>query len=247
MGQVIAVLSGKGGTGKTSMCAALSCALAELGKVVLCVDMDIGLRNLDIALGMAEEPALAFSEVILDKPLKDQAATHSCFGNLQLLTAPALRPGEAVDGDQFRRLLQKARKEYDIVLLDAPAGLGEGFRLSAEEAGQCILVSGADPASLRDVSRTVEVLELMGKERLLLLVNRANEKMYRKMKLTVDDLMDGAGLPLLGVAPEDPGVPLAAAFGRPLLRQSRKGAAAACRRMAKRLLGQRCPMDPQFI
>lgn len=247
MGEVIAVLSGKGGTGKTSMCAGLSCALAELGKLVLCVDLDIGLRNLDIALGMAEEPTLAFPEVILDKPLKRQAAEHPCFGNLQLLTAPALRPGEAVDPAQFRRLLQKARKEYDFVLLDAPAGLGEGFRLSAEDAGRCILVSGADPASLRDASRTVEVLELMGKERLLLLVNRANEKMYRKMHLTVDDLMDGAGLPLLGVAPEDPGVPLAAAFGQPLLRQSRKGAAAACRRMARRLLGQRCPMDSQFI
>lgn len=247
MGEVIAVLSGKGGTGKTSMCAGLGCALAELGKLVLCVDLDIGLRNLDIALGMAEEPALAFPEVIPDKPLKNQAAKHPSFGNLQLLTAPALRPGETVDRNQFWQFLQKARKEYDFVLLDAPAGLGEGFRLSAENASRCILVSGADPASLRDVSRTVEVLELMGKEQMLLLVNRANEKMYRKMHLTVDDLMDGAGLPLLGVAPEDPGVPLAAAFGQPLLRQSRKGAAAACRRMARRLLGQRCPMDPQFI
>lgn len=242
MGEVIAVLSGKGGTGKTSLCAGLSCALAELGQNVLCIDMDIGLRNLDIALGMAEEPAIAFPDVLEDRPLSEQATQHSRFGNLYLLTAPAPRPGEAIDENGFLALLSRARAEFDFILLDAPAGLGEGFHLSAKDAGRILLVSGGDPASLRDAGRTAEVLELMGKTRCFLIVNRANEKLYGKMNLTVDDVMDGVGLPLLGVVPEDRNVPLAAVFGEPLLLRSRRGAAAACRRMAKRLLGRRAPI-----
>ena len=241
MGEVIAVLSGKGGTGKTSLCAGLGCALAELGENILCVDMDIGLRNLDIALGMAEEPAIAFSQVE-DRPLRDQAAQHPRLGNLYLLTAPALRPGEKLDEQAFLGLLNRARREFDFILLDAPAGLGEGFRLSAEDAGRILLVSGGDPASLRDAARTAEVLELMGKTRTLLVVNRTSEKLYSRMNLTIDDVMDGVGLPLLGIVPEDRNVPLAAAFGEPLLLRSRRGAAAACRRMAKRLLGFHVPL-----
>lgn len=242
MGEAIAVLSGKGGTGKTSACAALGCALSELGKSVLCVDLDVGLRNLDIALAMADEPAIAFSEADPDSPLALQAARHPRFGNLYLLTAPAFDPAEGIDEAAFLRLLARGREEFDFVLLDAPAGLGEFFRLAARDAGRVLLVSGADPASLRDASRTAEVLELMGKTRVRLIVNRVNEKLYGKMNLTVDDVMDGVGLPLLGVIPEDRNVPLSAAFGVPLLLRSRRGAAAACRRMARRLLGLRAPL-----
>lgn len=242
MGELMAVLSGKGGTGKTSLCAGLACALAELGSSVLCIDLDIGLRNLDIALGMADVPALAFTEVSPDRPVLSQAAAHPRFGNLFLLTAPALRPGEAVDERAALALFQRARAEFDIILLDAPAGLGEGFRLAAADASRILLVSNADPASLRDAGRTAEVLELMGKTRIRLVVNRVNEKLYGRMNLTVDDVMDGVGLPLLGVVPEDGNIPLAAVFGIPVLLYTPKGAAAACRRMAKRLTGLRVPI-----
>ena len=195
MGELIAVASGKGGTGKTSLCAGLSCALAQLGRNVLCVDMDVGLRNLDIALGMAEEPALAFTEVSPDRPLRDQAARHPRFGNLWFLTAPALRDPEDLDGVGFAALMDRARGEFDFVFLDAPAGLGEPFRLSAREGSRILLVCGSDPASLRDAARTTEVLELMGKTRCGLIVNRLSEKLIDKMHLTVDDVMDGRDCP----------------------------------------------------
>ena len=240
MGEIIAVASGKGG--KTSLCAGLSCALAQRGQNVLCVDMDVGLRNLDIALAMAEEPALAFTEVSKDKPLKTQAARHPRFGNLWLLTAPALRDPEDLDGEGFAALMARARREIDFVFLDAPAGLGEAFRLSARESSRILLICGSDPASLRDAARTTEVLELMGKTRCSLIVNRVNEKLFEKMHLTVDDVMDGAGLPLMGLVPEDRNVPLAAVFGAPLLLYGKRGASAACRRIARRLLGDRVPI-----
>ncbi len=242
MGEIIAVASGKGGTGKTSLCAGLGCALAQRGQNVLCVDMDVGLRNLDIALAMAEEPALAFSEASADRPLRDQAARHPRFGNLWLFTAPALRDPEELDGAHFADLMARARQEFDFVFLDAPAGLGEAFRLSARESSRVLLVCGSDPASLRDAARTTEVLELMGRTRCSLIVNRLNEKLIDKMHLTVDDVMDGAGLPLMGVVPEDRNVPLAAVFGTPLLLYGKRGACAACRRIARRLLGDRVPI-----
>lgn len=242
MGEVIAILSGKGGTGKTSLCAGLGCALAELEQNVLCIDLDIGLRNLDIALAMADEPALSFAEVSQERPVWKQAAQHPQFGKLRFLTAPALRLDEQVDTSRFQALLEQAKKEFDFILLDAPAGLGEGFRLAAGGANRCLLVSGGDPASLRDAGRTADVLSLLEKNRVKLIVNRVNEKLYEKMRLTVDDVMDEIGLPLLGLVPEDRNVPLAAASERPLLLFSRRGAPAACRRIAKRLLNRRTPM-----
>ena len=121
--------------------------------------------------------------------------------------------------------------------MDAPAGIEAGFSLAARYADRVILVTGSDPAAIRDATRAAEVLELMGKTNVRLVVNRVSEKMFSVMKLTVDDIMDRSGLPLLGVVPEDENVVLAAAFQKPLLKQTKKGAAAACRRIAKRLQG----------
>ena len=105
-----------------------------------------------------------------------------------------------------------------------------------------ILVTGPDPASIRDARQAGDVLELMGKRNIRLVVNRINKKMAAAMNLTVDDIMDQAGLPLLGIVPEDPNVVLAAAFRQPLLGYTRKGAAAACRRIAKRIQGLTVPV-----
>lgn len=239
MGELIAVLSGKGGTGKTSVCAAVASALAQAGERVLCIDCDVGLRNLDIALGMSDMAALSFLEVCSGSYDLQQAATHPDFPSLQFLTAPMNCPAEAVDTEAFGAMLEEARRHFHYVFLDAPAGIESGFQLAARFADRVILVTGADPAAVRDASRAAEVLELMGKNNVRLVVNRINEKMFDRMKLTVDDIMDEAGVPLLGLVPEDANVVLAAAFKKPLLRHTKKGAAAACKRIAKRLQGLR--------
>lgn len=238
MGELIAVLSGKGGTGKTSVCAAASAALAASGQRVLCIDCDVGLRNLDISLGLSDCGALSFLEVCQGQYPLSQATAHPQFPTLFFLTAPMNCPPEQIPADAFGRMLQEARQQFDYIFLDAPAGIDAGFRLAAVHADRCVLVTGPSPAAIRDAARAGEVLELMGKSNIRLVVNRVSRRLAGAMELTIDDVMDTAGLPLLGVIPEDPNVTLAAAFHQPLLKyRPRCAAARACRRIANRIQG----------
>ena len=240
MGELIAIVSGKGGTGKTSLCAGIAQALAQSGEKLWCIDCDVGLRNLDIALGISDLDALSFQEVLsygLDRTTK-----HPQFPQLHFLTAPMNCPAGDIDENDFRDLLMQARERFDYILLDAPAGIEAGFHLAAKFADRVVVVTGADPASIRDAARSGQLLQGMGKQNVRIIVNRISPKMVKAMGLTVDDIMDRAGLPLLGIVPEDPEVVLAAAFEKPLLKQTKKGAAAACCRIAKRIQGRRVPV-----
>ena len=204
----------------------------------------MGLRNLDIALGISELGALSFTEVCSGGYAINQAAVHPVYPNLFFLTAPLNCSADAVDANAFGTMLDRARSHFNYILLDAPAGIESGFSLAARYASRILLVTGPDPAAIRDARRAGEVLELMGKNNVRLIVNRINKKTVSSMGLTVDDIMDQAGLPLLGIVPEDTNVVLAAAYHQPLLGYSRRGAAAACRRIAKRIRGipTRIPM-----
>lgn len=239
MGEVIAVLSGKGGTGKTSVCAGLATAMAETGMAVLCVDCDVGLRNLDISLGMSSVGALSFLDVLREGYDLSKASAHPQYPNLRFLTAPVEETADRIDPGAFRAFLDRAREDFQYIFLDAPAGVEDGFHLAARCADRVILVAGPDPASIRDASRAGQLLDLMEKTEVRLVVNRLTPKLTSVLKLTVDDIMDRAGLPLLGIVPEDSNVLLAAARDNALLKQTRRGAAAACRRIAGRLRGQR--------
>ena len=244
VGELIAILSGKGGTGKTSVCAALATALAADGKRVLCIDCDVGLRNLDIALAMSDCGALSFLDVYRGDYSLAQASEHPNYPGLFFLTAPTHCNPESIDRDAFGEFLWDAKREFDFILLDAPAGVDAGFQLTASFADRCVLVTGPGPASVRDVSRVGELLELMGKQNVRLIVNRVSSRMAGAMETTVDDVMDTTGLPLLGVVPEDPNVTLAATHNRPLLIYSCRGAAAmACTRISKRLQGLPVPIS----
>ena len=242
MGEVIAVLSGKGGTGKTSVCAGVSTALAQSGEQVLCIDCDVGLRNLDIALGLSEVGTLSFQEVSSGEYGLDMVTRHPVFPNLSFLTAPMNCPVDEIDQKAFGAMLEKARRQFQYIFLDAPAGIEAGFTMAARHADRVMVVTGADPASIRDASRAAELLELMEKNNVRLIVNRISKKMAAAMDLTVDDVMDRAGLPLLGLVPEDENMVLAAAFKQPLLGFTQKGAAAACRRIARRIQGFSVPV-----
>ena len=243
MGELIAVLSGKGGTGKTSVCAGVSTALAQMGYRVLAVDCDMGLQNLDISLGLSDSGALSFVDVCEGGYRLDQAAKHHHFQTLSFLTAPVNRTAESVDPEGFREMIRSARKEFDYIFLDAPAGIDGGFDLAAKYADRCLIVTGADPAAIRDASRAAQRLELMGKQDVRLVVNRVSRRLFSTMSVTVDDVMDNAGLPLIGVVPEDQSVTLAAAFGTPLIAYTNRGAAKACEAIAKRLEGRHVPLS----
>ena len=138
---------------------------------------------------------------------------------------------------------RRARLEFDYILLDAPAGVDAGFRLVTETADRFLVVTGAGPAAIRDASRVGELLELAGKKNVRLVVNRVDRDMLSTVRVTIDDVMDISGLPLMGVVLEDMNVTLAASFGQPLLRYAKRcDAAKAFRRIARRVQGFPEPM-----
>ena len=240
MGTAIMVTSGKGGTGKTSVTAGVAGCLAALGRRVLCVDVDIGLRNLDLVLGLSDRAAMDFSDVMARRcSLLNAAVEHPGVRGLYLLTAPLSEEG--LDEAAFRTVIGEAKDCFDFVLMDSPAGLGTGFRLAKAAADRAIVVSAVDAAALRDAQRTVS--ELMGQVGdIHLVMNRVKPSLIRTLRTSLDNAMDTAGLPLLGVVPEDPHVTVAAAVGEPMVLASCKGASPAYLNIAKRLLGQRTPL-----
>ena len=240
MGTVITVTSGKGGTGKTTVTGGVASCLARLGKTVLCIDMDIGLRNLDISLGLSDRALMDFADVALGNcPLARAAVAHPDLPNLSLLTAPMRLPPHVTAGS-IRALLRTARDPYDYIFIDCPAGLGPGFQLATCGADRALVVATNDASSLRDAQRAVE--ELYHLRQVHLVMNRIQPKLLRELRTTIDDAMDAAGLPLIGVIPEDRRVILAANMGRPLILEGRRGAANACLNIAKRIEGYRVPI-----
>lgn len=240
MGTVIAITSGKGGTGKTSITGAVAASLALMGRRVLAIDMDIGLRNLDITLGLNDRALMDFSDVALGRcPLDRAVVGHPDLKNLFLLTAPMSLPA-GLTLERVNALLAAAREEYDYVLIDSPAGLGAGFRFATCGADRVLVVATNDASSLRDAQRTVA--ELDGVRQIHLVMNRIQPKLLRKLRTTIDDAMNTAGLPLMGVVPEDAKVMLSANLGRPLTSHGRYGAAMACWNIAQRLEGLHVPV-----
>ena len=228
MGTVIVVTSGKGGTGKTSLTGGVASCLAALGRQVLCIDMDIGLRNLDISLGMTDRALMDFTDVLEGRCSLERAAVEH-------------PPPHPLGESSMLDLLRQARERFDYVLIDSPAGLGSGFRLASCGADRAVVVSTNDSSALRDAQRTVTELG-RSIDTIHLVMNRIQPKLMRRLRTTIDDAMDAAGLPLLGVVPEDAQVILAANTSQPLILTSRKGAALAYLNIAKRLLGERVPL-----
>ena len=235
MGKIIAVVSGKGGTGKTSFTANVGLALAALGCHTLCLDCDITLRNLDLALGLSDRALMDFTDVIAGR------CTLGILGVLHLLTAPLSARPVPIAPEQMKALLDRIRQTYDYCLIDAPAGLGMGFHLSSDYADRAVVVTNTDASSLRDAQRTVMELDRLGRGNLHLVVGRVEKKLLRSLHTTIDDAMDAAGLPLLGVVPEDRNVPYALNTGIPL-RECSNYAARAYENIARRIMGQRIPL-----
>jgi septum site-determining protein MinD len=242
MGTAIVITSGKGGTGKTSLTGGLGSCLAAMGNKVLCIDGDIGLRNLDLTLGMSDQVLMDFTDVIEGRcALADAAVCHEKIKNLFLLTAPIFTPAEEISMDGMKDLIRQATEEYDYVLLDAPAGLGTSFNLATCAADRAIVVATTDSSSLRDAQRTAAILW----ERtpaVHLVINRVRPKVLRRLNTTIDDAMDYTGLPLLGLVPEDERVSLAANRGIPVITVANNGAPTAYHRIARRLEGEAVPL-----
>ena len=229
MGKIIAVVSGKGGTGKTSFTANTGLALASLDQRVLCMDCDITLRNLDLALGLSDRALMDFSDVLAERR------------SLDLLAAPMADRPLALTVRQLAALAREIREKYDWCLMDAPAGLGQGFKMAACMADQVIVVTTTDISAMRDAQRTAMELSAFPANAVHLVVGRVSRKTLRALHTTIDDAIDTAGLPLLGVIPEDEDVPYCLNRGL-VLRDRNFYAARAYENIAKRIMGRKMPL-----
>ncbi len=242
MGKIIAVVSGKGGTGKTSFTANTALALASMGQQVLCMDCDITLRNLDLALGLSDRALMDFSDVLEGRcALHDAAVRHEKYPSLSLLTAPMADKPLNLSIPQVQSLAHEIRESYDWCLIDAPAGLGQGFRMAACMADQVVVITTTDVSAMRDAQRTAAELSAFPNGTVHLVVGRVSKKMLRQLHTTIDDAIDAAGLPLLGVVPEDPDVPFCLNQGA-VLRERNYYAARAYENIAKRIMGKKMPL-----
>ena len=240
MGKSIVITSGKGGTGKTTTAAALSEALALMGKRVLCVDCDVGLKNLDLALGVTDKVLWDFGDILAGRvSARDAVLHHEKVPGLDFLSAPADLTPENIDEEGFSALRRTLEEDYDFVLYDSPAGLGRGFRLASQGSQMAIVVSTADSTSLRDGQKTVSRLAAWGIKDIRLLINRVQPRNLRRVRTTVDDIIDVVGAQLIGIVSEDEAVSLAMNLEEPLMVYDSDAAVPQYKRIARRICGER--------
>lgn len=243
--KVILVASGKGGTGKTSVTAGVGAALADAGHRVLLVDGDCGLRNLDIVLGMSDRVVYSFADVTGGAVLlRDAAVSHPVFQSLSLLTAPVKLPPLSERGME-QLAVQAEEMNIDYLLIDGPAGLPAELSFLAHIATQALVVTTPDSACIRGAEKCARKLEdEYCIARIRMVLNHVRPQMIRRGQAdNIDDAMDETGLSLLGVVPEDDDLIACGNSGKSILKEKKTGAARAFRNIARRLDGERVPLD----
>jgi septum site-determining protein MinD len=246
LGQSIVVASGKGGVGKTSIVAGVSSCLAALGQTVVCIDSDIGLRNLDLVLGLQEQAVFDFTDVLCGRASLDDALTpHPDIPGLSMLAAPVQPPSPPVAAEAFRALVKTLEEKADFVFVDSPAGLGAGFMLAAGACGRAIVVATPNQSAMLGASRCAEALYDHIESKLI--VNRVQPRLIRLGHAqTIDEIMDTVGLPLLGVVPEDEMVLASQNHNIPIVLAAENGASMEYCNIADRLMGNPCPLPKRF-
>jgi len=243
MGKIIAVVSGKGGTGKTTAVGAIGACLGAIGKRTLCVDCDAELRNLDITLGVTNYVLPAFSTLTdLPDSVEELLLPHPSIENLFFMS-PLDFTGTSADDPLLLGLFEAIRAEFDFCLLDAPAGVGADVLGLLQFADEAVIVTTSDRSSIRDGQVMCSRLQEFGLADISLLVNRVRPRFFRKAGLTVDDIMDMVGTRLLGIIREDDDVPSACNSETPLVLYSSRRAARGFLRVARRLNGENIPIS----
>ena len=205
MGEVIVITSGKGGVGKTTTTANLGAALALAGKRVALVDTDIGLRNLDVVMGLENRIVYDLVDVVEQKcKLRQALIKDKRFPELYLLPAAQTRDKSAVTEEQMVELTSKLKQEFDYVLIDCPAGIEQGFKNAVVGANRAIVVTTAEISAIRDADRIIALVEVAGIKNPELIVNRLRPEMVRKGEMMdVEDIVDLLAIDLIGVVPDD--------------------------------------------
>lgn len=238
----IVITSGKGGVGKTTTTANLGATLAQRGKRVICVDADIGLRNLDLVLGLEKRIVFDLVEVAEGRcQLRQALIKDKRFESLSILPAAQTREKDAITGAQFSAIVDRAAEQADYVLIDSPAGIETGFRNAVAGATEAIVVTTPEVSSIRDADRVVGKIAADGKP-IRLIVNRLRPDMVRSGDmLSVDDVCDVLSIELLGVIPDDEEIIDTTNRGEPIVLKETNRLRAIYDKIARRLEGELVP------
>jgi septum site-determining protein MinD len=242
-GKVLTMTSGKGGVGKTTAVANIAVALALDGKKVVCIDGDIGLRNLDVVMGLENRIVYDIVDIVEGRCRTRQAMIRDKrVPELFLIPAAQTRDKNAVSPSDMIRLCNELREEMDWIIIDSPAGIERGFRNAIAPADRVLIVTNPEMSAVRDADRVIGLLEAEEKAGPALIINRLNPVMVKRGDmLSVDDVYDLLRISVIGIVPEDENVIVASNKGAPLAMEAKSKAGQAFRNIAQRLNGEEIP------
>ncbi len=243
-GRVIVITSGKGGVGKTTTNANIGTALARAGKKVVMIDTDLGLRNLDLLLGLENRIVYTIVDVVEERcKLKQALVKDKKNPNLCLLAAAQTRDKSAVTEEQLKDICDTLKKDFDFILVDCPAGIEQGFQNAVAGASEAIVVTTPEMSAVRDADRIIGLLE--AKEEIKsykLLLNRVRPNLVKSNDMmSVEDVVEILSADLIGIIPEDTGIITSTNKGEPIVNDEKSLAGKAYRNVARRIIGEDVP------
>ncbi|MBO6087508.1 septum site-determining protein MinD [bacterium] len=253
-GRVIVITSGKGGVGKTTTNANIGTALARMGKKVVMIDTDLGLRNLDLLLGLENRIVYTIVDVVEERcKLKQALVKDKKNPNLCLLAAAQTRDKSAVTQEQLKEICEKLQKDYDFILVDCSAGIEQGFQNAVAGASEAIVVTTPEMSAVRDADRIIGLLE--AKEEIKsykLLLNRVRPNLIKSNDMmSVEDVVEILSAELIGIIPEDTGIITSTNKGEPIVNDEKSLAGQAYNNVARRIIGEDVPFlnleEPQGV
>ena len=242
MSEVIVVTSGKGGVGKTTTTANLGTGLAAVGKKVVLIDTDIGLRNLDVVMGLENRIVYNLVDVVEGKcRIKQALIRDKRYPGLYLMPSAQTRDKSAVNPSQMVRMVDTLREQFDYIILDCPAGIEQGFQNAIAGADRALVITTPEVSSIRDADRIIGLLEANEIEKIDLVINKLKIAMVKRGDMmSVADVSDILAIPLIGIVPDDENVVIAANQGEPLVGNATL-AGRAYTNLCFRVLGQEVP------
>lgn len=244
MSEVIVITSGKGGVGKTTSSANIGTGLALQDKKVVLIDADIGLRNLDVVMGLENRIVYDLIDVIEGNcRIKQALIKDKRYPNLCLLPAAQTRDKDAVNPEQMQKLCESLREEFDYILIDCPAGIEQGFKNAVAGADRAIVVTTPEVAAVRDADRIIGLLEASDITNHMLVLNRIrNEMVKRGDMMALEDVTEILAIDILGIVPDDESIVISTNRGEPAVTDENSRAGQAFRNITRRILGETVPL-----
>lgn len=242
--KIVTITSGKGGVGKTTATANISVALAQLGQKVVCIDSDIGLRNLDVVLGLENRIVYDLVDIVEGRcRIRQAMIKDKRFSELYLIPAAQTRDKSALSPSDMIRVCEEISGDVDWILIDSPAGIERGFKNAIAPANQVIVITNPDVSAVRDADRIIGIVEAEEKGPARLIINRINPELVKRGDmLNSKDILDLLAINLIGIVPEDSKVLMSTNIGKPVTTMEKSLAGQAFRNIARRLMGDEVPL-----